>query len=78
MNHRNVDALVRLLREAPSEPVRGTAAVAEYLAAQGVLVPSALTDDEADADLWSVMGNSRDRTAAATRAHLERLAKGEA
>lgn len=78
-NRSNVDALVRLLREAPTE--RGTASIAEFLASCGVLVPAVLKDEEVGH--WGGYNEHFDPSetdaviAAHVREELERIAKGE-
>lgn len=81
MNERNVKALAALIREVDGAHELGAGALAELLASRGVLVPSALTDDEAyelgcTSDF--TVGRERDlpRTAPAVRAELERIARG--
>jgi hypothetical protein len=88
-NERNIEALTEVLLEALPQPnveapalVAGVArAIAESLARRGVIVPSALTDDELLA--CEVDKESREspmeraEVAAAVRERLERIARGE-
>ena len=80
MNDRNVAALDLLLGEAGLPP-RGPSRrqLAEALAARGVLVPSALTDDQCK-ELEACFGllvDKFDDKPFGLRAELERIAKGE-
>jgi len=90
MNQRNFEALKALLAKAPSEGdwVKSREELqAEYLVSQGVLVPSALTDDEAYEIFW--LGESlargtptenaafKEADCREVRETLERIAKEE-
>ena len=67
-NEANVQALEKLFQEMPwAMTYRGWA---EFLASRGVLVPSALTDEQGEA---VVMGGSLEGVIA----QLERIARGE-
>ena len=92
-NQRNVEALTALIIERGGQrPSLYPAALAEFLASRGVLVPSALTDEEAaDAHLNALLISDwlmtepyeehvrrhRAFTADQLRTALERAAKGE-
>lgn len=85
MNQANAKALAGLWRQAVerlgSSQIENADAAARFLAAQGVLVPSALTDDELiscdmDGERLETPAE-RAQAAAFVRAQLERIANGE-
>jgi hypothetical protein len=87
-NERNIEALTELLLEALPHPdvaapalVAGVAkALAESLASRGVIVPTALTEDEAvriGADSAGSVPAERSEIALCVRQGLEQIAKGE-
>jgi hypothetical protein len=89
MNERNVAALTEIAREAldagmDTHPVT----LAEYLASRGVLVPSALTDEEIRRRLWASglmvdgrlaakVSSNEEIDFGGVRRILEQLAKGD-
>jgi hypothetical protein len=86
----NVAELVRILIAAgadyvkrsgdPPDPIHHAKWLAERLASEGVLVPSALTEDEAvkiGADAAGAVPADRAEIALCVRQGLERIAKGE-
>ena len=80
MNERNVKALEAVLAEIADSAgyvEDGPRTIAEHLASRGVLVPSALTDEERWAiyEAANAEGPVSDTTLVGT---LERIAKGEA
>jgi hypothetical protein len=79
-NHRNLAALVQALRGAPGLPVGlPLEAIAVHLASAGVLVPAALTEDEAvkvGADAASLLPVDRSEIALCVREGLEQIARG--
>lgn len=91
MNQRNVDALTAILKEPidlsdgpPGRPVldaKKASFIARWLAYRGVLVPSALTDDECRKAGGAMMDGYEceftEDGAIEMRAELERIAKGE-
>ena len=81
MNDRNIAALVQMLRGAPGLPAGiPLEAMAEHLASQGVLVPAALTDDEAvkiGADAVGNIPTEPGEIALCVREGMERIARGE-
>jgi hypothetical protein len=80
-NARNLSALVQALRGAPGLPIGiPLEAIARHLADAGVIVPSALTDDEAvkiGADAAGTVPAERSEIAHCVRQGLEQTAKGE-
>lgn len=79
MNDRNLTALVQALRGAPGVAGIPLEALARYLAKQGVLVPAALTDDEAvkiGADAAGNIPTEPAEIALCVRQGLERIARG--
>jgi hypothetical protein len=79
-NDRNVGALLQVLHNAPGLPA-GIAleALARHLADAGVLVPAALTDDEAvkiGADAAGQVPSDRTEIALCVREGLEKIARG--
>jgi hypothetical protein len=82
-NLANITALTRLLEAVPqdSDHVHSRAELqAHFLAAHGVLVPEALTDDEAvklGADAAGTVPQDPAEIALCVREGLERIAKGE-
>ena len=88
MNQRNVEALASLLQEAGIRHGldKGYSDLAEWLASRGVLVPSALTDDELDrlpgldSEYYGesvYMATEAPHIRKACRSALERIARGE-
>jgi hypothetical protein len=79
-NARNISALVQALRGAPGLPIGiPLEAIARHLADAGVIVPSALTDDEAvkiGADAAGSVPAERSEIALCVRQGLEQIAKG--
>jgi hypothetical protein len=81
-NLANIAALTRLLEAVPQDGdhVHSRAELqAQFLAARGVLVPAALTDDEAvklGADAVGAMPTEPAEIALCVREGLERVAKG--
>ena len=79
----NVTELTRLLEAAPqdSDHVHSRAELqAHFLAARGVIVPAALTEEEAGkigADAAGTIPPDRSEIALCVRQDLERIAKGE-
>jgi hypothetical protein len=79
----NISELTRLLEAAPkdSDHVHTLAELqAHFLAAHGVIVPAALTDDDAvkiGADAAAAAPPERSEIALCVRQNLERIAKGE-
>jgi hypothetical protein len=95
MNQRNVEALTALILAHFEEDMlkapraaqlygeafrKGTPDIARYLAAHGVLVPSALTDEEIGRAISEVTDEWDEfrKQWPTVRAELERIAKGEA
>lgn len=88
MNERNVKALREVLRRfyATDDEVRNltldiTDLVAKHLAGSGVLMPSALTDEEADSVIRLCTCSEGDLSDVAYKGvapSLERIAKGDA
>ena len=89
-NERNVTALIQIFIAVgadfvkqsgqPPDPITHAEWLAKRLAAKGVLVPSALTDDEAvriGADASGNVPSDRTEIALCVREGLERIAKGE-
>jgi hypothetical protein len=78
-NHRNVAALMQALRGSPGLPVGvPLEAVARHLTQQGVIVPAALTDDQAvkiGADAVGNVPTDPAEIALCVRQGLERIAK---
>ena len=89
MNERNAAALTALIRSYRMSPERAAAGfdpardLAEYLVGQSVLVPSAMTDEEAtltppfDGEYLSISKRDQREAAGRHRAALEKIAKGE-
>jgi hypothetical protein len=81
INERNVAALVQALRGSPGFPVGIPLEVlARHLADAGVLVPAALTDDQAvsiGADAAGTVPTESSEIALCVREGLEQIAKGE-
>jgi len=80
VNQRNVDALKTILDGEKVPIVLGTMAVeemAEYLASCGVLVPSAVTNEEA-VEIKGWWEEKADEAGSDLREELERIAKGVA
>lgn len=79
----NISELARLLESAPkdSDHVHTLAELqAHFLAAHGVIVPAALTEDDAvkiGADAAGTMPPDRSDIALCVRQNLERIARGE-
>jgi hypothetical protein len=71
MNERNVAALAALLEEWWCGDGTATEAIARFLASKGVLVPSALTDEDCEREFISIPEDAHE-----VRAALERIAKG--
>jgi hypothetical protein len=82
MNVRNVSALVQVLRGAPGLPAGiPLEALAEHLAAAGVLYPATLTDDQAvklGADAVGDIPTDPTEIALCVWEGLERIARGGA
>jgi len=79
MNSRNISALVQALRGAPGLAGIPLEALAHHLSEQGVLVPAALTDDEAvkiGADAVGNVPTEPAEIALCVREGLERIARG--
>ncbi len=80
MNDRNLAALEQALRGSPGMPVGvPLEAIAGHLAAQGILAPAALTDDEAvkiGADAAGSLPPDPAEIAFCVREGLERIARG--
>ena len=81
-NDRNVTALMQALRDAPGFPTGvPLEALARHLAGQGIIVPAALTDDQAvkiGADAVGSMPSDPTEIALCVRqGELERITKGE-
>jgi hypothetical protein len=80
-NERNIAALIQALRGSPGLPVGiPLEALARHLAEGGVLVPAALTDDQAvaiGADAAGTLPTERTEIALCVRQGLEQIAKGE-
>jgi len=80
-NDRNLTALVQALRSAPGLPAGvPLESLAAHLASQGVLVPAALTDDEAvkiGADAVGNVPTEPAEIALCVREGLERVARGQ-
>ena len=80
-NERNLTALVQALRESPGIPAGAPLEeVARHLAEQGVIVPAALTDDQAvaiGADAAGTVPSDRTEIALCVRQGLERIARGQ-
>ena len=80
MNDRNLAALVQAVRGAPGLPAGiPLEALARHLAGQGVLVPAALTDDEAvklGADAAGSVPTDPAEIALCVREGLEHIARG--
>jgi hypothetical protein len=79
VNDRNLTALVQALRGAPGLTGIPVEAIARHLVAQGVLVPAALTDDEAvkiGADAVGNVPTEPAEIALCVREGLERIARG--
>jgi hypothetical protein len=80
MNNRNLTALTRALRGAPGLAGVPLEAIALHLVDQGVLVPAALTDDEAvkvGADAVGNVPTEPAEIALCVREGLERIARGD-
>ena len=80
MNSRNVLALGEALRGAPGVTGIPLEALARHLAQRGVLVPAALTDDEAvkiGADAAGNIPTEPGEIALCVREGLERIARGD-
>src|SRR3954447_3771974 len=79
-NDRNISALIQVLRGAPGVPTGvPLEALAEHLAAAGVLYPAALTDDQAvklGADAIGSTPTEPTEIALCVREGLERIARG--
>jgi hypothetical protein len=79
-NKRNIAALVQALRGSPGLPAGiPLEALADHLAEAGVLVPAALTDDQAvaiGADAAGTLPTERTEIALCVREGLEQIAKG--
>ena len=79
-NDRNISALVQVLRGAPGLPPGiPLEALAQHLAAAGVLYPAALTDDQAvklGADAVGSIPTEPTEIALCVRDGLERIARG--
>jgi hypothetical protein len=76
MNERNVEALTKLILEEWTATVNILESLPGFLASRGVLVPSALTDEDAN----RIETEAEDRMFLGpeeVRATLERIAKGE-
>jgi hypothetical protein len=79
VNERNVAALEKVLDEIADLAgyvEEGPRTIAEHLASHGVLVPSALTDEE----VWAALAIHHEGVgnhAPTVRSELERIAKGE-
>jgi hypothetical protein len=80
-NERNLTALVQALRGSPGLPVGvPLEELARHLAERGVLVPAALTDDQAvaiGADAAGAIPTDRSEIALCVRQGLEQIARGE-
>jgi hypothetical protein len=79
MNNRNLSALVQVLRGAPGLAGIPLETIAQHLAERGVLVPAALTDDEAvkiGADAVGNIPTEPAEIALCVREGLERIARG--
>jgi hypothetical protein len=80
-NKRNIAALIQALRGSPGLPIGiPLEALAQHLAEAGVLVPAALTDDQAvaiGADASGTLPAERTEIALCVRQGLEQIAKGE-
>jgi hypothetical protein len=80
-NERNLAALIQALRGSPGLPVGAPLEeVARHLAERGVIVPAALTDDQAvsiGADAAGGVPTDRTEIALCVRQGLERIARGE-
>jgi hypothetical protein len=79
VNDRNLTALAQTLRGAPGLTGIPVEAVARHLVEQGVLVPAALTDDEAvkiGADAVGNVPTEPAEIALCVREGLERIARG--
>jgi hypothetical protein len=81
VNDRNITALGQALRGAPGLPAGiPLEAIARHLAAQGVLVPAALSDDEAikiGADAVGNVPTDPGEIALCVREGLEHIARGD-
>jgi hypothetical protein len=81
VNERNVTALIQALRGSPGLPAGMPLEVlARHLADAGVLVPAALTDDQAvsiGADAAGAVPTEGAEIALCVRQGLEQIAKGE-
>ena len=80
MNDRNLSALTQALRGAPGLTGIPLEAIARHLAGRGVLVPAALTDDEAvkiGADAVGTIPTETAEIALCVREGLERIARGD-
>ena len=79
-NERNVAALIQALRGSPGLPIGvPLEELARHLADHGVLVPAALTDDQAasiGADAGGVSATDRTEIGFCVREGLEKIAKG--
>jgi hypothetical protein len=80
-NERNISALIQALRGSPGLPIGiPLEALARRLAEAGVLVPAALTDEQAvaiGADAAGTVPTERAEIALCVREGLEQIAKGE-
>jgi hypothetical protein len=80
-NDRNISALVQVLRGAPGLPAGiPLEALAQHLAAAGVLYPAALTDDQAvklGADAVGSIPAEPTEIALCVREGLEKIARGD-
>jgi hypothetical protein len=80
-NTRNVAALIQALRGSAGLPAGvPLEVIAAHLAEQGVVVPAALTDDQAvavGADAAGVVPTDRTEIALCVRQGLEQIARGE-
>jgi hypothetical protein len=80
-NERNLAALVQALRGSPGLPAGlPLESLAQHLAGQGVIVPAALTDDQAasiGADAAGVAATDRTEIGFCVRERLQKIAKGQ-